>query len=104
MVSYQQALDLIRECFASLYASEIIKEKVEVDLNTVVLGEGSILGSLGFVYFISDLEERLSEVNGSEIFLVINELQEFNADNPTLKVDAVARYAEKITAAAENIE
>ena len=44
----------------SLQRSGVIKERIEVSADTVILGSRSSLDSLGFVTLISYLEDRVS--------------------------------------------
>lgn len=93
-----KALQLMQESFDSMQRSGMMDEKVTVDSNTVILGAGSFLDSLGFVTFISDLEERVSEATGQEQYLVLTEIHDFNADQAFLSAGTLAEYVAKITA------
>jgi hypothetical protein len=91
------AMKLMQESFDSLLRSEILEAAIVVTSDTVILGTGSFLNSLGFVTFISDMEERVSAVTGQEQYLVLTEIHEFNADQAFLSAGTLARYIEKIT-------
>ena len=90
-------MKLMQESFDSLLRSEILETAIAVTPDTVILGTGSFLNSLGFVTFISDMEERVSAVTGKEQYLVLTEIHEFNADQAFLSAGTLARYIEKIT-------
>ena len=91
------AIKLMQESFDSLQRSGILEGAIVVNSDTVILGTGSFLNSLGFVTFISDMEERVSAVTGQEHYLVLTEIHEFNADKAFLSVGTLAQYIEKIT-------
>ena len=91
------AIKLMQESFDSLQRSGILEGAILVTSDTVILGTGSFLNSLGFVTFISDMEERVSAVTGQEHYLVLTEIHEFNADKAFLSVGTLAQYIEKIT-------
>jgi len=100
-LTYEQALDLIQESLESLQSAGIIAEHIEISPDTVILGSGSELDSLGFVTFISDLEERLCEATNEDIYLVLDEIGDFNINNPYLSAGTIAKYIETLT---QNVE
>jgi acyl carrier protein len=91
------ALKLMQDSFESLQRSGMIEEKITVTPNTIILGTGSSLDSLGFVTFISELEERVSAEANEEHYLILTEIHEANADQAFLSAGALAGYIEKIT-------
>lgn len=99
MIAYDRALQLIQNSFSSLGRSGLIDEEVAVRADTVLLGPGSPLDSIGFVAFVTDLEDRLNRETRHDIVLRLNAIHDFNADNPALSVDTLARYIGQLTAA-----
>ena len=93
----KSVIELMQKSFDSMQRSGMLEEAVVVDSGTVILGAGSSLDSLGFVTFISDLEERVSDETGHEHYLVLNEIHEFNAEQAFLSAGTLAQYIEKIT-------
>ena len=93
----KEALSLMQDAMTGLRRSGMIKQDIPVDGNTVLLGKGSLLDSIAFVTFISDLEDLVSDWTGKELFLVLNEMHEFNADRPCLLADALAQYLLKLS-------
>jgi acyl carrier protein len=100
-VSKEKAMEIIADVFESLYRTESIESKVDVNKETVVLGPGSPLDSIGFVTFITELEDRLiDETDDDDIYLIINDIHEFNIASYTdqfLAVGVVAEFIEKLT-------
>ena len=94
----QSAIRLMQETFDSMQRSGMLEEAVVIESDTVILGSGSPLDSLGFVTFISDLEERLSAETDQEHYLVLTEIHEFNTEQAFLSAGTLAQYVEKITA------
>jgi len=92
-----QAHQLMQDSFDSMERSGILEESFTIESSTVILGSGSSLDSLGFVTFISDLEERVSAETGKEHYLILTEIHEFNADQAFLSAGTLAQYIEKIT-------
>jgi len=96
-MNVKQALQLMQDSFDSMQRSGMIEEKIKVTPDTIILGTGSSLDSLGFVTFISDLEERVSAETGTEHYLILTEIHETNADQAFLSAEGLAVYVEKIT-------
>lgn len=92
-----QALELMQESFESMMRSGLMEAKVTVTPDTAILGKGSLLDSLGFVTFVSDMEERVSSATGQEHYLILTEIHDFNAEEVFLSAGTLAKYIEKIT-------
>lgn len=92
-----QAFQVMQESFDSMLRCGMMTEATKVNQETVILGSGTPLDSLGFVTFISDLEERVSAEAGQEVFLILTEIHEMNADKACLSAATLASYIEKVT-------
>lgn len=92
----EEILLIIRETFESLQRSGIIESGTEVNSDTVILGNTSILDSIAFITFITELEDRLSQQYSENIYIVLNEITEFNINNPYLTNKILANYLEKL--------
>ena len=92
MPVYEKALEVIRDTFESLQRSGIIGSESSFSEDLVILGNNSELDSLGFVTFISDLEDKISVKEDREIYLVLDDISDFNLNNPTLTVKALTSY------------
>ena len=98
MVGAERALELIQESVESLIRSGVIEKAFDVANSTVLLGMGSPLDSLGFVTFITDLEERLiDETDNDDLYLTLDDIQGFNMDNPNLTVEIFVDYMTSLT-------
>ena len=93
----KRALQLMQDSVDSMQRSGMMEETIKITPDTIVLGTGSSLDSLGFVTFISDLEERVSAESGKEHFLILTEIHEANADQAFLSAGVLAEYVQKIT-------
>lgn len=93
----KRALQLMQDSVDSMQRSGMMEETIKITPDTIVLGTGSSLDSLGFVTFISDLEERISAESGKEHFLILTEIHEANADQAFLSAGVLAEYVQKIT-------
>ena len=98
MVEKERALELIQESVEGLIRGGIIEKSFVVENGTVLLGMGSPLDSLGFVTFVTDLEERLiDETDNDDLYLTLDEIQGFNMDNPNLTVEIFVDYMTSLT-------
>lgn len=92
MITQDRSLALIQESIRGLRRAGLLDRELVIDESTVLLGMGSELDSVAFVTLISDLEERLSRETGKDLFLVLDELHEFNGEDPSLTVRTLAPY------------
>ena len=98
MVEKERALELIQESVEGLIRGGVIEKSFVVENGTVLLGMGSPLDSLGFVTFVTDLEERLiDETDNDDLYLTLDEIQGFNMDNPNLTVEIFVDYMTSLT-------
>lgn len=97
MLSYEQALKLIQDSLSSLYQSGLVEQDVIAHVDTVLLGTGTFLDSIAFVTFVTDLEDRLNRNIGREIFLVLSDIHDYNADKPYLSAGTLAKYIVHLT-------
>jgi hypothetical protein len=92
LITHERSLALIRESIDGLRRAGLLERDIDVDEDTVLLGMGSELDSVSFVTLISDLEDRLSRETGKDQFLVLDDLHEFNSEDPSLTVRTLAPY------------
>lgn len=67
-----------------------------LDGDTVLLGSKSVLDSIAFINFTTDLEEKLREEIGTRITLKLYEIHDGNAGRVTLTIDGMAGIVAKI--------
>ena len=97
MLSQENILKLIEDSIASLRRIDLIKEDLTVSSDTVLLGSGSVLDSIAFVTFITDVEDRLNRETGQELFLVLTDIHEFNTESSYLTVSVLVHHIVKLT-------
>ncbi len=94
----EKVLELISESLDILKEEGMLAEAVSINGETILLGKSSPLDSIGFVTFVTELEERVSDEAKKDIYLVLDEINEFNINNPELSVDRMAQYIVKLCA------
>lgn len=92
-----KVLEFMQDTFDSMQRSGMIDQPVVVTADTVILGSGSSLDSLGFVTFISDVEERTSAETGQEYYFILTDIHQFNAEQSFLSAGTLAEYIVRIT-------
>jgi hypothetical protein len=96
MLNKEQIYELIQKTFNSLKQSDMIEEDVTVSGDMVLLGTDSVLDSIAYVTFITEMEDRLMAATDSELFLVMDEIHDFNSENYSNDLLTVAALAEFI--------
>jgi len=96
MITIDKALQLIQDSIDSLHRSGLIEENIKVTPETAIMGKGTQLDSIAFVTFITDLEDRLILESGKEVFFVLNDIGDFDINNPYLSAKAIADYIIKL--------
>ena len=91
-------LELLRESVQSLRRSGIIEVDMDVKPGTVLLGSGSSLDSMGFVTFVTDVEERLNRATGKDLYIVLTELEELYPGETQLTASMFADYLVQLSA------
>ena len=97
MVERGHILTLLQESIQSLRRSGIIEAEIDVDSETVLLGTGSSLDSMGFVTFVTDVEERLNRETGQDLYIVLTDLEERFPGAPALTASMFADYLVALT-------
>jgi hypothetical protein len=92
MITYEDAIRLIQDSFDSLHRSGMIEEKEKIDYDTCLLGDGSVLDSIGFVTLFAEIEDRIFQKVEKEIYLVLDEISEFDINAPFLSAKIIANY------------
>ena len=97
MITQEETFQLIQDSIDSLVRSGTLEGgETKITRETVLLGEGALLDSIGFVTFVTDVEDRMEQIIGHECYLVLNEISEFNINSPSLKVEVLSRYLVKL--------
>ena len=98
MITYDRAMEIIQASLGSLARAGLIEQEIAVQNGTVLLGQGSPLDSIAFVTFVTELEDRVSRDASQELYLVLGDIHEYNADNARLTADTMARYLVRLSA------
>lgn len=93
----ERALQLMIEVFDGLDKDEFLNESIIMDSDTLLLGRTSPLDSIGLVAFITELEERLiQETDNNDIYLAIDNIENYDSDNPAISAGMMAQYIVKL--------
>ena len=93
----ERIFQLMQDTIDSMVRSGMLDENVALNVDSVILGNDSFLDSMGFVSFISDIEERISSETDQELYLILTDIHEFNAEQAFLSAGTLVQYIEKIT-------
>jgi len=92
MINKRDVINIMQDCMDDLFKSEMTTEQVTVESATPLFGNGSHLDSMAFVSFVTDVEERLSQISSSDLFIVLSDIEELFPKAPSLTVDMFAEY------------
>lgn len=92
MLDGNKIVDLLSESMASLRRSGVVTADIEVRSDTVLFGSGSSLDSIGFVTFVTDVEERLNRTTGKDLYVVLTDLEELYPGAAELTAGMLANY------------
>ena len=92
MITKENTYKLINDCVDSLIRSGSIDPIENFSRDTVILGGGSVLDSISFVTFITEVEDRIQAETGEEFYLILNEIDAFNINNPNLTIGGLSDY------------
>lgn len=85
---------ILNESAADLKAAGIVADIGLINPETVLIGTGSVLDSLGFVTLITDFESRLVEKVGNfEFSFSLMDLSDFDETNPLMTAKKICDYA-----------
>lgn len=93
----ERAMELISESLESLNDGDMLDADMTINSDTILLGNESPLDSIGFVTFVTELEEKISDDTQKDLYLVLDEINEFNINNPQLSADSLAKYIVKLS-------
>ena len=91
IITKEKALELIQLSIDELSKSGMFKN-IKLDSKTVILGAGSFLDSLGFVSFISDVEEKIIDETDKDVYISLDGIQEYCGDSLILTADLLSGY------------
>lgn len=92
----EAALKMMAEVVEGLRRSDMAEPGAPLTEDTVLIGAGAILDSLGFVTFVAEVEDRLNSDRDEPLELILTEIWEFNAENPSLTAGILADYCARL--------
>jgi len=98
MSATDDMIKLMRESIDGLRSSGIIEKPFELAPDIVIFGTDSPLDSIGFVTFVTDMEDRLGAATGKEISITLLDIDDFNESDPHLTVKRLADFLVRISA------
>ena len=88
----EQALAMMGEVIEGLRRSAMVPAGAALGPETVLIGPGAVLDSLGFVTFIAEMEDQLNRDRAEPVELILTEIWDFSLENPTLTASILADY------------
>lgn len=95
-----EIIALMAESANALHETGLVDQAFHVTPGALVFGEGSPLDSIGFVTFVTDVEERLCAKTGKDIVVALLDIDNFDESTPMLSVDKLSDYLVRLVAVA----
>ena len=92
MITNEKAIKIIQESCDSLHRGGLIDDELIINEDTHILGGKSVFDSIGFITLFSEIEEKIQEKTNLEIFLILDEISDFDINSPFLSVGTIASY------------
>jgi hypothetical protein len=99
MTATDDMIKLMRESLDGLRSSGIIEQPFELAPDTVIFGTDSPLDSIGFVTFVTDMEDRLAVATGKDISIALLDIDDFDENNPHLTARRLADFLVRLSTA-----
>ena len=94
MLTTNSLYKLINECSRRLCESGIISDLGYLDENTVLIGQGSNLDSIGFISLVTEFEDEIIDLTGNDEFsFSLMDLSDFDEMKPLLTAGKLVGYA-----------
>ncbi len=92
MLTKAEVMQLMQESLDGLKRSGMIETAMPINDDAVIFGQQSSLDSMGFVTFVTDVEERLNRKTGKDLYIVLTDLEEKYPNAPQLSGAMFADY------------
>ena len=92
MLPNHSVVALIQKSLDALYEASMFDTQVLVVDETPLFGGDSNIDSMCFVALITDVEDRLSQLTGKDIFVVLSDIEEMYPDAPILTAGMLSNY------------
>lgn len=92
----EAALQMMADVLEGLRRSDMAEPGRPLDADSVLIGPGAVVDSVGFVTLVAEIEDRLNRERDEPLELILTEIWQFNINNPSLSAGILADYCSKI--------
>ena len=92
MLSRHDIILLIQKSLDGLFEASMLNERVLVVDEVPLFGRSSNIDSMCFVALMTDVEDKLCESTGKNIFVVLSDVEELYPDSAVLTAGMLANY------------
>lgn len=90
-------ISFLQTSIDGLFEAGIVDSKLTISPETLLIGEGAALDSVGFVTLLSEIEEKINAFTAKDIFIIFPDIQERNSNSNVLNVKMLSDYLINIT-------
>jgi acyl carrier protein len=94
-LSTNEIAQVIFESLGALNEERPPEKHIPISEQTVLMGAGTYLDSLGFIVFLTNVEERMSQATGEQLEDIFD-LDQFGTDSPFKNVATLTAYLETL--------
>lgn len=91
-------LEIVKRAVLKLEASKMLEGEVFFAPSLSLLGPTSAFDSLAFISFLTEVEENVSDEFGSDVYIVLNDIEGFNVNQTKLSVEELVDHICKLVA------
>lgn len=91
-------LEIVKDAVLKLDASNMLEGEVHFSPSLSLLGPTSAFDSLAFISFLTEVEENVSDKFGSDVYIVLNDIEGFNVNQTKLSVEELVDHICKLVA------
>ena len=97
MMNSNEITSIIEEILIELAKNNMLEGELNFSKELYLLGPNSPLDSLSFISFLTKLEDHLSIENGSDIYIVLNEVKGFDINKNQMNVRTLVEHIVELT-------
>lgn len=92
LLTQEHIISFLQKTMDGLFESGIVENKIAISPETLLIGDGATLDSVGFITLLSEIEEKVNSYTNKDIYIVFTDIQERNSNSNSLNVKMLSDY------------
>ena len=85
-------MGIVKDAVFKLEKANMLEGEIDFSPALPLLGQTSAFDSLAFISFLTDVEENVSDQFGSDVYIVLNDIEGFNVNQTKLSVQELVSH------------